>query len=85
MLQNPWLHKVLVGYHLHFCQGRAENPNLMLTFLTFFPYLLIAFLKKTKQNKILMHPENKDIKGYLSKGMETTEIKARNAQVVTRQ
>lgn len=26
----------------------AENPNLMLTFLTFFSYLLIAFFKKTK-------------------------------------
>lgn len=32
-----------------------------------------------------MHPENKDIKGYLSKGVGTTEIKARNAQGVTRQ
>lgn len=29
--------------------GGPENSNLMLTFLTFFSYLLIAFLKKTKQ------------------------------------
>lgn len=37
---------------------------------------------KTKQ-KNLMHKENKDIKGYLSKIIETLEITAKNAQAVT--
>lgn len=60
-----------------FLSTGPENPNLILTLLTFFSSLLLYSLKNKNNTKNLMHRENKDIKRYLSKGIETTEIKQR--------